>query len=73
MFFSDSDGMNIVVAMVIRKNLLHEPRVNRESNGWSHPLGFLRQTAEGKMKVSLSGFLDEVWRTRREKEIAPVP
>ena len=56
MFFSDSDGMNIVVAMVIRKNLLHKPRVNRESDGWSHLLGFLRQTAEDKMKVSLSGF-----------------
>jgi hypothetical protein len=30
--------------------------MNRESDGWSHPSGFLRQTAEGKMKVSLSGF-----------------
>ena len=48
--------MNIVVAMVIRKNLWHKPRVNRESDEWSHPLGFLRHTAEGKMKVSLSGF-----------------
>ncbi len=47
---------DMVVAMVIRKNLWHEPRVNRESDGWSHPPGFLRQTAEDKMKVSLSGF-----------------
>ncbi len=46
----------MAVAMVIRKNLWHEPRVNRESDGWSHPPGFLRQTAEDKMKVSLSGF-----------------
>ena len=46
----------MAVAMVIRKNLWHEPRMNRESDGWSHPSGFLRQTAEDKMKVSLSGF-----------------
>ena len=45
---------NMAVAMVVRRNLWHEPRVNRESNGWSHPLGFLRQTAENKTKVSLS-------------------
>ena len=65
--------MNIVVAMVILTNLLHKPSVNEESNGWSHPLGFLRHTAENKTEVSESGFLDEVWRTRREKEIVPVP
>ena len=48
--------MNLVVNMVIRKNLLHKLRVNRESDGWLHPLGFLRHTAKGKMKVFLSGF-----------------
>ena len=45
---------SIACVIVIRQNLLHEPRVNRESL-FRVKRGFLRQTANDKMKVSSNG------------------
>ena len=54
-----ASAINILAKFYLQKdsfdNLLHEPSVNEESffQQWN---GFLRQTAEGKTKVSLSSY-----------------
>ena len=47
-YFKERD---IVVAIVIHQNLLHEPLVNRESHLFED-CGLLRHTANGQTKVS---------------------